>query len=258
MRKLRILLFDTIVICYGILNCSSLSLFASIPLAVTGSIVLTEIYTKIPQSWLFRSTPPSLPNFDQDNVFIIFPGAGGPDKNTDDIVQAGNKSLGVNNFFISCYDWKQWRGNFLRAAFDSEIVGKMIGSQLASINLRREPSKQFKIIHAVGISVGSFAANACIQEYKNKMIKSSLKDNSYCRLTLLDPFTSRGLYDSKYGENYFGKTADYCEQYLNTDDEVPFTNKPLPNAYCYDVTSCQERNSFTPLPGDSMHSWPGQ
>lgn len=53
-----------------------------------------------------------------------------------------------------------------------------------------------------------------------------------------------------------GERADYAEAVLNRDDPVPSTNLPLRCAVTYDVTRAAARASFTPLPQDSLHSWP--
>ena len=150
-------------------------------------------------------------------------------------------------------------------------MGKRIGRQLAQVNSRRPYNKQFKLLHTVGVSVGAFAADACINEFKaeserlNKLknLRSDTSDTikeqvTKSKLTLLDPFCSKGIFQSWYGNCNFGKSSDFCEQYLNTDDVVPFTNEPLKYCYCYDVTASDDRKMFIPLPGDNMHSWPGK
>lgn len=43
---------------------------------------------------------------------------------------------------------------------------------------------------------------------------------------------------------------------MNSDDPVPSTNEPLRRAVTYDVTFAGARADFSPLPGDSLHSWP--
>jgi len=167
--------------------------------------------------------------------------------------------------FVYCYDWRDWRGTLLRAAWDSQQIGKIIGRQLATIENVSE-------VHVVGVSVGAFAADACIREFrKNKKAivggiqieskiplssKVTLKKGIQSRLTLLDPFTSRGIFGNGYGDQYFGKDADFCEQFMNTDDPVPSTNSPLSGAHIYDVTDSIERAQYTPGDGDTMHSWP--
>ena len=52
------------------------------------------------------------------------------------------------------------------------------------------------------------------------------------------------------------KTLHTAFDVLNTDDPVPSTNLPLRNALNFDITGSKERESFVPLEGDSLHSWP--
>lgn len=214
---------------------------------ITVSSSLIEIYTKIPQKILFNSIPNRLNITNSiSSITIIFPGAGGPDKNTNDLLNSindYNKHHGIKQSYVKVYDWQQWKGNLIRASDDSINVGSIIGNDISTYS-------NIKYAHLIGISVGSFAANTA-----GKIIKRQLKD-AYVKVTLLDPFCSRGIFHHKYGYNNFGTNVDYAEQYLNTDDPVPFTNDPLPNCYCYDITNTKERRNFTPLSGDNMHSWP--
>ena len=163
-------------------------------------------------------------------------------------VKYADKVKRVNRFQF-CYDWRPWRGNLLRTAVDSQRIGKIIGKQLADLNLDVD-------IHVVGISAGAFAADSCLNEFYRIRKVNNSKYKSTTRLTLLDPFTSRGIFGHGFGIKNFGKTADFCEQFMNTDDPVPSTNSPVLNAHTYDITYCKQRDSFTPLKGDSMHSWP--
>lgn len=48
--------------------------------------------------------------------------------------------------------------------------------------------------------------------------RDSERDIPHIRLSLLDPFTQRGILGTKYGTRVFGSEADYCEHYMNTDD----------------------------------------
>jgi len=88
------------------------------------------------------------------------------------------------------------------------------------------------------------------------LCESTTTKPEYLRLTLLDPFCSRGILGIGYGARSFGVSADYAEHYMNTDDPVPTTNEALPNCYCVDVTSAPERESFVLPQGGSMHCWP--
>lgn len=241
-------------------------LAAKIAAGICLSGLFYNSYVGLPQELLYGSESPLLPKFDHDDVFLIFPGFGGVDLNTkrieEEVIKSDKKYL--SRRFIYTYDWSKWRGNTVRAAFDSQMVGKRIGKDLAERAILRR--KAFHELHVVGVSVGAFAADECIKEYvqtiqradKDHVIldKSTHRPRTKTRLSLLDPFTSRGIFGQGYGAANFGKTSDFCEHFVNTDDPVPFTNDPLPHAFNYDITNSVERQSFTPLPGDNMHSWP--
>jgi hypothetical protein len=242
--------------------------------AVAGSGLAIELYARLPQKVLFGSRPRKLAEFDEADIVLIFPGAGGPDKNTGDLAHAiheSDKALGINRY-VHVYDWSTWRGNLVRASYDGQSVGKIIGTQLA------QRKNKLSSVHVVGVSVGAFAADSCARAFQalsrrstphtqstgvpeqpentKKTNKAAVRAPTFVRLTLLDPFCSKGVFGQRYGELLFGKHCDYCEHYLNTDDPVPFTNTPLPHACTFDVTDAAERRGFTPLPGDNMHSWP--
>ena len=229
------------------------------PYILAGSAAAIEVYANLPQKVVHGSVPRPIPfptPFKQDSLLIAFPGSGGPDIYTDLIiksVQDQDKALGINRFAYA-YDWLKWRGNFLRAAYDSESVGKQIGSQLADLS---DSKKSLKSLHIIGISVGAFAANACCHTYKAECIKKG-KNPTYVRLTLLDPFISKGIFRNSYGLQNFGISADYCESYLNSDDAVPFTNSPLPYGVTYDITNTKARNDFVPAGKNSLHCWPSK
>jgi len=227
-----IVLFDTIK------NTLGLTLFVS---------SLIEIYTRIPLKIMYNSTPKLLNlKSKESNIVLIFPGYGGPDKNTNDLLKKIIRLKNNKNkkCYIKVYDWSKWCCNILRAANDGLTVGKILGEEIVLNN-----SNNLKEVHLIGISVGSFPAHMC-----SKIIKK--KTSAYVRLTLLDPFCSKGIFDQKFGQNNFGKDVDFAEQYLNNDDPVPFTNEALKYCYCNDVTNIKDRLKFKPLPNDNMHSWP--
>jgi hypothetical protein len=169
---------------------------------------------------------------------FIFPGAGGVDPLVEELSLKLDGSLVI--------DWVEHRGSILTAAYDAEAVGEAI----ATLLLREQDTNQVNF-HFVGISVGAFGANAAAT-YACRCLGGT----NNVRLTLLDPFCSRGVFGPSYGKENFGKYVTNSLQILNTDDPVPTTNDPLPYCYCIDVTEAPERRSFVPLPGDSMHSWP--
>jgi hypothetical protein len=221
-------------------------------LGVVGLETSSEIFVRLPQQLVYGSAPIYAPERkpDQDSVVIIFPGAGGPDENTDSLrnkIKNEDAKSGISRD-VEVYDWLKWRGNFLRAAFDSQAVGRKVCTELTNTEGKYGKIKE---LHVIGVSVGAFAADSCTKTYK-----SLSQDPGNTRLTLLDPFTSKGVFGYGWGVSNFGKAADIAEVYLNRDDPVPTTNEPLQNAYNFDVTKSKARSAFQPATGDSMHSWP--
>ena len=241
----------TIFSCVGLLgpNMQLLTNFAKGATLLLGGI---EMYSRAP-SILFSPSP--LPHTNEtSSVHVLFPGFGGPDANTDRIVDSLNKNAGNEVAYV--YDWSAFRGNILRAAFNGERVGKRVGRQLAY-------TPEVTALHCIGVSVGSFAADACIKEFnrlrqnrRSAPISGVTHTKAQTVLTLLCPFQQRGLLGAGYGTKHFGKYAQYAEQYYIADDPVPGCNTPLNQAYCFDVTSAKERDAYVNLPGDSVHAFP--
>jgi len=85
---------------------------------------------------------------------------------------------------------------------------------------------------------------------------NEIGDQSNARLTLLCPFTQRGIVGVAYGKKFFGKSADWCEQYFIRDDPVPSCNQPISHAITFDIADAVERDNYIALPGDSDHAFP--
>lgn len=211
----------------------------------------SEIYVRVPQDIVYGSKPTPITNRNgADSMVIIFPGAGGVDENIEKLklsIQKSDKSKKVSRY-VEVYDWKKWSNDFVRIAFDSQSVGKTICADLAE---KESAEGKIKKLQTIGVSIGAFAADSCIKTYN-----SNSESPGETRLTLLDPFTSKGIFGYGWGVKNFGKTANIVEDYLNSDDKVPTTNDPLELAYNYDVTESQLKKSFVPLEGESYHSWP--
>ena len=184
-------------------------------------------------------------------TIFIFPGAGGVDPLVEELRSVLSHSHSHSSHIV---DWSEHRGSLLTAAYDGEAVGQGIANLLLSLQSNNDSNhnkSENRILHFIGISVGAFAANAAAT-----VMYQQRGPTTQVKLTLLDPFCGRGIFGSSYGKNHFGKYATQSIQILNTDDPVPTTNDPLPYCYCLDVTRAPERRTFTPLPGDTMHSWP--
>ena len=207
---------------------------------LAAAIVLgLEVYIRFP--FIGNVMPIALANSTKGQVHVLFHGFGGQDANTDRIVNNLNVDSCKDEIALS-YDWIKYRGNILRAAANGMSVGRKLGRQLAE-------ETEISSLHCIGISVGSFAADACVSEFNKRRKKPT-------RLTLLCPFQQRGLFGVNYGKNNFGKRADLCEQYYISDDPVPGCSKPLVHAHAIDITNVPERKQFLPLPGDSIHAFP--
>ncbi|GMH64111.1 hypothetical protein TrRE_jg13028 [Triparma retinervis] len=109
-------------------------------------------------------------------------------------------------------------------------------------------------IHIIGISVGAFAADATISRLRKYIDQHPNAPKINLQLTLLDPFTQRGIFGVNWGIKNFGRNADYAQQYLNTDDPVPSTNEPCDNCAVFDVTNTSKRKK---VDGEIFgHDWP--
>ena len=193
---------------------------------------------------------PALPGTDGGiDLVVVLPGAGGPDANTARIVQELRAARGSAT--VVEYDWQAAAGDQLRAPYSAQRIGARLGQELAG------QRRQLRSLHLVGVSVGAFLADAVATNY----VAAAGAERAHVHLTLLDAFTARGVAGlarpaTAFGVRTFGRSADFCECFLNTDDPVPSTSEPLRHAVTYDVTTAAARRAFVPLPGDSLHSWP--
>jgi len=122
------------------------------------------------------------------DLVLIFPGAGGPDQFTSGLQENISKertSKTQNEHCIQVIDWREHRGSFVTAAYDSEAVGEACANSL--LQYYEGDIGKIRSIHSIGISVGSFAGNQFAQVCKRRF------PELYVRLTLLDPFCSRGI-----------------------------------------------------------------
>jgi len=177
---------------------------------------------------------------DVEHITLVFHGAGGQDGFTDRLMENLKRS-DTKASYSSIIDWSTYSTNFLQASFNGQRLGRCTAQELL------DKATNLKSVHVIGISVGAFAADSL-----SAAVKSRRKDNPvYVQLTLLDPFTQRGIFDAGYGERRYGEAADYFQQYLNTDDPVPSTNIPLSKSVCYDITAIRPKE-IIPF----GHDWP--
>jgi hypothetical protein len=139
-------------------------------------------------------------------------------------------------------------------------LGEHMGYEVA----RRIPARIRKI-HVVGISTGSHAADAFVriiktrnnQRERTSSSSSSLSSTSrrpiYIQQTFIQPHCTRGVRNERYGEQEFGRWADYAQQIFVRGKvyyENPLNTKDIcTKCAILDVTSCRPR-------GISDRDWP--
>jgi len=172
---------------------------------------------------------------------VVFHGAGGLDQYTDQLMKRlARHSKTDGTTYEAIVDWSTVSNNILQASFSGQRIGRRTAAEL----LFKAP--MLKSLHLIGISVGAFAADSACTQAKELVAE---KNSLFVQLTLLDPFTQRGVLDPTYGNRNFGRDADYAQQFLNSDDPVPSTNKPLSRCACVDVTGLRPADVFG-------HDWP--
>jgi hypothetical protein len=234
---------------------------ARIGSAVLSLPLLTEVYSRAGASRLapggrFPSEPLADPatGWDEvEDVTLVFHGAGGQDQYTDELMKNLEAPRGRGGkSYEAIVDWSAVSGNILQASFNGQRVGRETASLLLSkLRYRNgtpgEERNKCNTVHVIGISVGAFAADSCVTQIKKVLGTRANEVN--VQLTLLDPFLQRGVIGVGYGTKTFGRSADYAQQYMNTDDPVPSTNDPCTNCACVDVTALRPKEIFG-------HDWP--
>lgn len=192
----------------------------------------SELYARAPPSWKPSDLPRLNMESGRESLVLVLHGAGGPDANTRRIAEA----LQTSGTQVVEYIYEPYVGDQLQAPFNAMRVGDFLADEM----LRATGSP--RRVHIVGVSVGAFAADR---------VASRLADAGrfeQVRLTLLDPFTARGLLglirpESAFGVTSFGRKATVAESIFNRDDPVPSTNLPLRHAV--NVRSAPERRRLT-------------
>jgi hypothetical protein len=193
---------------------------------------------------------------DVEHVTIVFHGAGGQDGYTDELMKRLQQQSNNNAYYNHIVDWSKYSTNILQASYNGQRIGKIVAQEL--LPNQDSAMNNLKTIHFIGISVGAFAADSAVNEVNKRRKKDNNKP--FVQLTLLDPFQQRGIFGINYGSNSFGGIkADYTQQYLNTDDPVPSTNKPLNLKninICYDVTNLRPGKNNNKEDEIFGHDWP--
>lgn len=207
--------------------------------AVATAVVSGEVYSRTGRVRMPPLRDPTKGWGNVEDATLVFHGAGGPDAYTDALM--GRFSSSNDRSYSTMVDWSEFSSNVLKASFNGQRVGRLVAEKILS----EANSDGLKTLHVVGVSVGAFAADECVTRFKKEKSMSDVK----VQLTLLDPFCQRGVVAPFYGERNFGKTADFAQQYLNTDDPVPSTNSVVRNCAVTDVTAVRPADIFG-------HDWP--
>ena len=225
-------------------------------------IDLAAQYAANPADLSGLSLPPGCAG--AQNVALVFVGSGGPDRETAAMRSAlieKDTVIGLKRC-VSVVNWKPYfTPDTDRLSFVSRDIGRKLGTALAL------EAPNLKSLHIIGTSAGSFAADAVVTSYVEAR---DGKSRASVRLSLADPFTAKPDAPPNLGRGaqFFGRSADFAEHILNTDDPVPNTDVPLPFCYCYDVTAAAARKTFPPpeptgdflsdfvLSALGYHNWP--
>jgi len=207
-------------------------------LAVIISAIVVQAYMYWP---IDIPTQPIKPKPEADTLVVMFHGAGGPEKEWQNLVlrvsQAAEKNPAIQ---VENILWLPWSKDFFRAAVSGETIAKNIGEQIAV-------AKQIKTVHLIATSAGSYGLRSFCE-----VIRERRGEQVFVKMTYLDPVGVKGLVDFFYGQRNYGQCADDAEVFFNRDDYVPGSNAPLPHARSVDVTFVSEKKDFV---GDG-HSWP--
>lgn len=186
--------------------------------------LLLELYSRVGSFGVKLSQdnlkPPDTGTWnDVEHATIVFHGAGGQDQYTDALMERlssqSASSSDKSKYYSTMIEWSEYSSNILQASFNGAELGRQVATKLL------ENAPNLKTIHLIGISVGSFAADAAA----GKLKAATTEQQPYLQMTFLDPFTQKGILGLEYGNREFGSHADFAQQYLNTDDPVPSTNK---------------------------------
>jgi hypothetical protein len=220
--------------------------FVKIVTTLVALPAVVELYSRIGTvSTKFPNQPFPLPRNgsweDVEHATLVFHGAGGQDKYTDELMKSLENKKELQ--YSSMVEWSDFSSNLFQSSFNGQRVGREAAERLL------KQASNLKTVQLIGISVGAFAADAASTKIRDLSMTKENGERPFIQLTLLDPFCQRGIFDFGYGNRVFGRSADYAEQFLNTDDPVPSTNSPLANAVCYDVTYLRPSEIFG-------HDWP--
>ena len=136
-------------------------------------------------------------------------------------------------------DWQPYAKDMLRCSRNASVIGQNLADSIT------QQYPNIKQVHFIAHSAGSFMAYGFCQRAKQQNPAIQIHN------TYLDPVSVfRGI-DWDYGENHFGRCADFAETYINVGDGVPGSNVPLANTFTFDITALKPKDY-----SNSGHLWP--
>ncbi len=139
---------------------------------------------------------------------------------------------------ILALDWREYSKDMFRCSLNGRRTGhNLAGKILANSDIRS--------LHLIGHSAGSFVVYGMCEEIKKN--GNQMKVHT----TYLDPVSIYGGIDWQFGSRNFGSCADISDAYIDTEDEVPGSNKPLKHPHTFDVTALKPQSSNI-----NPHLWP--
>lgn len=136
-------------------------------------------------------------------------------------------------------DWRDYSMDMFRCTLNGRRIGQEIGQKLIA-------SKQLKRLHLIGHSAGAFVVYGICEAVKKKNGKI------FVHTTYLDPVGIYGGIDWGYGVRNFGSCADISDAYIDHEDGVPGSDKPLKHPHTFDITALKKLERYNGSP----HLWP--
>ena len=122
------------------------------------------------------------------NVFLVFHGRGGPDRETDDLLARVRAQDAAAKFerTVALVDWRPYfESDAARISFAGQAVGRKLGRALFA------EAPGLRTLHVVGTSAGAWPANEVCTAYVEAAAAAATKSRAAVILSLTDPFTQR-------------------------------------------------------------------
>lgn len=155
------------------------------------------------------------------------------------ILQEQHTESKTNHAQIISLDWNPYSQSTFRCSIDGKRIGALLGKKIST-------STQLHSAHLIAHSCGSFVILGLCESLKTH------SKNIQVQTTYLDPVSIYGGIFWNYGLRHFGSCADFSDAYIDHQDNVPGSDKPLPKSHTFDVTAARKKTNFNQSP----HIWP--